>query len=252
LTHDLKSNRQLHILLAEDNPVNQKVAARILEKCGHAVTIVGNGRQAITALEHEHFDLVLMDVQMPEMGGLEATAAIRARDQTSGLHTIVIAMTAHAMKGDRERCLEAGMDSYIAKPIRASELVELVESSVNSPSAAVPKLENSLINVAALRKRAGGDMQLVREMVRLFFDQLPRLLSTLHTALTSRQLPEVERTAHTIRGMVSNFSSEGAALCAAEQLESGARSGNLHNAEEHLTDLEAELERLSAALRAFR
>ena len=118
---------RLHVLLAEDNAVNQKIACRFLEKEGHHVTLACDGRQALAAIDRENFDVVLMDVQMPEMDGFEATAAIRAQERGSGKHLPIIAMTAHAMAGDRERCLAAGMDNYIAKPISARELVELLE-----------------------------------------------------------------------------------------------------------------------------
>jgi CheY-like chemotaxis protein len=113
---------RLRVLLAEDNPVNQRLAVRLLEKQGHAVVIVGDGRQALAALEADTFDVVLMDVQMPEMDGVAATTALRQREQASGAHIPVLAMTAYAMKGDRERCLEAGMDGYLSKPIQPSEL----------------------------------------------------------------------------------------------------------------------------------
>ncbi|MFO7904051.1 MAG: response regulator [Pirellulaceae bacterium] len=121
-------SRPLRILLVEDSLVNQKLAVGLLEKHGHGVVVVNDGREAIDAWESEPFDLVLMDVQMPEMDGFEATAAIRSREKQTNTHTPIIAMTAHAMKGDRERCLDAGMDSYVAKPIRAKELLETIES----------------------------------------------------------------------------------------------------------------------------
>ncbi len=120
----------LRVLLAEDNPVNQLLASRLLEKRGHRVVVAANGREALAALEKESYDLVLMDIQMPEMDGLEATAAIREKEKGSGIHQPVIAMTAHAMKGDRERCLAGGMDGYLSKPIRLQELDELLEAYV--------------------------------------------------------------------------------------------------------------------------
>ncbi len=129
--HTLRENRrQLHILLAEDNPVNQVLAVRLLERRGHVVSVAGNGREALAALEKESFDLVLLDVQMPEMDGFETTKAIRVRERTTGAHLPIIALTARAMKGDQERCLAAGMDTYISKPIRASELFQVIEGLV--------------------------------------------------------------------------------------------------------------------------
>jgi CheY-like chemotaxis protein len=117
------------VLLAEDNIVNQRLAMRILEKAGYRVTVVNNGREALAELESRAFDLVLMDVQMPEMDGFEATAAIRTWEKVTGGHIPIIAMTAHALKGDEERCLQSGMDAYIAKPIRSADLLELVKGT---------------------------------------------------------------------------------------------------------------------------
>jgi CheY-like chemotaxis protein len=122
-----KQKRQLRILLAEDNAINQKIACHVLEKQGHHVTVAADGRQALSALDQAHFDVVLMDVQMPEMDGFETTGAIRARERGTGVHLPIIAMTAHAMQGDRERCIAAGMDSYISKPLAIKELIELLE-----------------------------------------------------------------------------------------------------------------------------
>jgi two-component system, sensor histidine kinase and response regulator len=121
-----RNDSALHILVAEDNAVNQRLAVRILEKEGHTIVVANSGVEALQALQQHDFDVVLMDVQMPEMGGFEATAKIRERER-SGTHTPIIAMTAHAMTGDRERCLEAGMDEYISKPIRAAALIGLLE-----------------------------------------------------------------------------------------------------------------------------
>jgi two-component system sensor histidine kinase/response regulator len=123
-----RTSMPLSVLLAEDNAVNQRLALRILEKQGHRVVVADNGKKALAAVETQKFDLVLMDVQMPEMDGLEATAAIRALERGTGDHLPIIAMTAHAMQGDRQWCLEAGMDAYISKPIRARDLLDVVES----------------------------------------------------------------------------------------------------------------------------
>jgi CheY-like chemotaxis protein len=126
--------RTVRVLLTEDNVVNQRVAVRILEKAGYSVITANNGREALEALQEQEFDLVLMDVQMPEMDGLEATTAIREKEKITGDHIPIVAMTAHAMKGDEARCLAAGMDGYISKPIRAHDLLELVEKHAHEDS----------------------------------------------------------------------------------------------------------------------
>jgi two-component system, sensor histidine kinase and response regulator len=129
----------LKILLAEDNLVNQKLAARLLEKRGHSVVVAGTGREALGALDNNHeFDVILMDVQMPEMDGFEATAAIREREKGSRNHLPIIAMTAHAMAGDRQRCLAAGMDGYISKPIRQQELIKEIDRLAPTALRSVP------------------------------------------------------------------------------------------------------------------
>jgi two-component system sensor histidine kinase/response regulator len=133
----------LRVLVAEDNAVNQRLATRLLEKRGHRVTVSGNGREAVEALANQTFDLVLMDVQMPEMDGFEATAAIRANEKHNGTHIPIIALTAHAMKGDKERCLGAGMDGYLTKPIRSQELDEILETYLARRTGTVPVPETA-------------------------------------------------------------------------------------------------------------
>jgi two-component system, sensor histidine kinase and response regulator len=129
--HSLRErNRSLHILLAEDNAVNQRVVVRLLEKRGYTLTVAADGKMALSALEKDRFDLVLMDVQMPGMDGFQATAAIRLKEKTTGTHIPIIAMTAHALKGDEERCLAAGMDAYVSKPVQLNELIETIEDQV--------------------------------------------------------------------------------------------------------------------------
>jgi len=129
-----RANKALKVLLAEDNPVNQHLAVRLLRKRGHQVVLADNGLEALSALEKQNFDLVLMDVQMPEMGGFEATAQIRQRERSTGAHIPVVAMTAHAMTGDREKCLAAGMDAYVSKPVRREELFATIENLFSAKS----------------------------------------------------------------------------------------------------------------------
>lgn len=133
--HTLREGKnRSRVLLAEDNVVNQTLAVRLLEKRGYTVSVVGDGRAALAALEKNSFDVVLMDIQMPDMDGFEATAAIRAKETSTGGHIPIIAMTAHALKGDQERCLSAGMDAYISKPIRTNELFATIESVIGNKS----------------------------------------------------------------------------------------------------------------------
>jgi CheY-like chemotaxis protein len=141
-THDLPTRppRPLKILLAEDNPVNQKLGQRLLEKRGHTVLLAENGRQALAALSNGSFDLLLMDLQMPEMDGIKATAEIRRMEQLTHYHLPIIAMTAHAMKGDRERCLDAGMDGYVTKPLNPKELWDEMDRLLTS-NEVIPPLE---------------------------------------------------------------------------------------------------------------
>ena len=144
--HDAREpGTSLRILLAEDNPVNQRLASRLLEKRGHSVVVAGNGREALEALEKEYFDLVFMDVQMPVMDGFEATAAIRKKEGDSGIHLPVVALTAHAMKGDREKCLAGGMDGYLTKPIQPQELDELLQSYI-ARRAETPEARESILS----------------------------------------------------------------------------------------------------------
>jgi two-component system sensor histidine kinase/response regulator len=131
------------VLLVEDNLVNQKLAMALLEKRGFGVTTVGDGKGVLAALQREPFDLVLMDIQMPEMDGFEATAAIRDAEKSTGKHVPIIAMTAHALKGDQERCLTAGMDAYVSKPIRSSELFETIARTLESYRELEPTADKS-------------------------------------------------------------------------------------------------------------
>jgi len=248
----LKSSRPLRVLLAEDNPVNQRLAVRIMEKWGHSVAVAGNGRKALETWESEPFDLVLMDVQMPEMSGLEATAAIREREKDSGRHTPIIAMTAHAMEGDREKCLEAGMDHYVTKPIDQKRLFEAVESFCAArPSSAsvVMKEPNQELNFdpnAAL-KRVDGDRELLKEVAGLFFEDTPRLMTDLRNAIQRGDGNALQRSAHTLKGSVSNFGAR-AASDAAASLEQMGRNGDFAKAPELFGRLELQINLLIPAL----
>jgi CheY-like chemotaxis protein len=257
------AGRSLRILLAEDNAVNKALAVRLLEKRGHRVVVAGNGRDALQALGQAglgRFDAVLMDVQMPEMDGFEAAAAIRASEKVTGTHIPIIAMTAHAMAGDRERCLAAGMDGYIAKPIRAAELFAEIERHLAQPTepaataAASAPSEPALVQVldrAALLERVEGDPTLLAEMVKLFSQDSLRLLAAIREGLGRNDARAVERSAHTLKGALNNLSATAAATAAAH-LEKLGCGGDLAGAKGACAALEQELERLKPALAEIR
>src|SRR5262249_16000396 len=209
----LASTRPLHILLAEDNSVNQLLAIRLLEKRGHRVTVTSNGQEALAALENDDFDVLLMDVQMPVMDGFEATAAIRERERLTGAHLPIVAMTAHAMKGDRERCLQRGMDGYVSKPLQASELHAAIEGVVSgglggvagpvtsqSSGQAIEGTGNApyTVDLAAALERTGGDMDLLRELAGVFCSDCPRLLAQVRAALDASDGKRLEEAAHAL------------------------------------------------------
>jgi CheY-like chemotaxis protein len=257
--HSLReARRKLRVLVAEDNVVNQELAVRLLEKHGHTVAVAGNGREALDALEKatsRGFDVVLMDVQMPEMDGLEATAAIRQKEKATGRHLPIIAMTAHALKGDRERCLAAGMDDYLAKPIQAKELLAAVEGAVlpavetRESVPAEPRPEEVLDRVTALA-RVDGDAKLLGELARLFLADTARLLSAVRQAVTRGDAKALEYAAHALKSSVGNFSAH-AAFEAAARLEMSGRQGDLTKSEPALLELEGEIERLKPVLEGF-
>jgi len=244
----------MRILLAEDNAVNQKLVESWLTKCGHTVCVVGNGRQALAALEQQRFDLVLMDIQMPDLNGFEATAAIRERDQRQGTHTLVIALTAHAMKGDRERCLEAGFDDYLSKPLRAARLFETVRRVTTPLPHETRESEVTTTQTppdrAELLERAGGDEELLRQIVELFLDSGPRYLEQLESALAQGDAAALQRAAHSLRGAASNFGAS--AVCThAQRLEMQGQSQNLALAGPTLRVLGESLEAFQKALRGL-
>ena len=243
----------LQVLIAEDNRVNRFVATRIFEKLGHQVTVARNGREALVAVQAGRFDLIAMDVQMAEMDGLEATKAIRAWEKTTGAHTPIVAMTAHAMKGDRERCLAAGMDSYISKPIRVRDLVQVIDQLI-SPlcSADVPRpataREDGVVDETAVLAGVDGDRQLLREVVRLFLADYPQRLVEIKDAIRRGDAGALWRAAHTLKGSVGNFAAT-RAFAAAQRMESVGKNGDFGGAaNEACATLESELALLGEQL----
>jgi CheY-like chemotaxis protein len=238
---DVPACKPLNILLAEDNVVNQKLFVRLLEKYGHQVTVAGNGREALEAWRAQPFDLILMDVQMPEMGGLEATTALRGEEQGTGRRIPILALTAHAMKGDRERCLESGMDGYLTKPLRAAELLETLAGLFPSPHTE-PVCDDSLI-----REGLGDDPSGRRELVDLFLEETPRLLAQLRDALARRDPHGLAQAAHSLKGSFLVFRGR-SAVRAAEFMEWLALGGTWEGADDACDRLERECVRLQAGL----
>jgi two-component system, sensor histidine kinase and response regulator len=242
---------RLRLLLAEDNAVNQRLAVSLLEKRGHQVVVAGNGREALAALDGRPFDAVLMDVQMPEMDGFEATAAIRAREAATGAHTPIIAMTAHALKGDRDRCLEAGMDAYVSKPLRPQELFEVLEALATAtdlagPAPAGPEPEPAAFDMAAALERVDGDAELLKELAGLFLGECPQRMAEIRQAIDQRDASKLHQAAHTLGGSVGNFGARAATL-AAQRLETDGRERDWDQAEKDWTALEEAISRLEPA-----
>ena len=243
----------LHILLAEDGLVNQKVATTFLEQRGHSVVVANNGKEAVAAFESQSFDVILMDMQMPEMDGFEATAVIRDKQKTMGNHIPIIAMTAHAMKGDRERCLDAGMDGYISKPIRKEVLYKNIEEIGSGSGELQTAQEDRVATDQVFDKeealdRAGGDMDILKELVEVFFEECPKLMDEIQNAMTSGDTTALRRAAHTLKGTADIFS----AKCVVEtslKIETMGRDANLDGVEEAWSDLEKEIKRVQPVLK---
>ncbi len=230
---ELPATRSLQILLAEDSYPNQRLALGILTKWGHQVTVANNGREAVTALENENFDLVLMDVQMPEMDGHRAATLIRQREAGTGRHVPIIAMTAHAMKGDREACLAAGMDDYVSKPIRQENLRRAIEKiNPTIPGSELPAGKEvsptpepaATLDWNAALESVGDDQELLRDVSAAIIQEVPGCLEQVEQAVRESDAALLRRAAHTIKGSLALF---GPTLTGelAERLEAVGKSG---------------------------
>jgi signal transduction histidine kinase/CheY-like chemotaxis protein len=261
----------LRILLAEDNPVNQKLALALLEKAGHRVALADTGAEAVAMWREHDYDLILMDVQMPVLDGLAATRQIRQQERPMGRHTPIVAMTANAMAGDREQCLEAGMDDYLSKPINRQELLAvLARQSANktagqpeppaetAPPRAIPanealdsqKADAEVVNKAELLSRLEGDEQLLLELIEVFQADSDSLLQQVSQAVSSQNAAELERSAHKLKGAVSIFGNE--ATQAALVLETMGRNREIGNAADALVELQKNMAALEKALNELR
>jgi len=255
LDEGLASRHPLRILLAEDNVVNQKLAIRLLEKLGYRADIVANGLEALEALERQTYDLLLSDVQMPEMDGLEATRQILGR-WPEGERPWIIAMTAEAMSGDRERCLEAGMNDYVAKPIRVDELVAAIKrtprrGSSDSGQEADPQTNGPVDEsvLARLADGTGGDAGFVSELIEQFVSDTPALVVAARAGLDAGDADEVRRAAHTLKSNAATFGAHQLAGRSRE-LEDAAKRGVLEDASARVDAMARELDIVRAALPA--
>jgi PAS domain S-box-containing protein len=220
--------RRARVLLAEDNLVNQRVARSMLERRGHDVTVVSNGAEALNAFAPGRFDVILMDVQMPVMGGFDATQAIRGREEREGGHVRIVALTAHVLQRDRERCLAAGMDGYLAKPIDRLDLFAAVE--LEPPAGAGLQRESSVgdditqFDENELMERLGGDGEVRQEIVAIFRHSTPELVAEIRMAIESRDLTRLKSAAHTLKGAAGNLSAKRLAALAMEIEQAGHAS----------------------------
>jgi CheY-like chemotaxis protein/HPt (histidine-containing phosphotransfer) domain-containing protein len=247
-------HRSRRVLLAEDNVVNQAVVAAIMRTHGHSIVTVDNGAQAVAAVLQSAFDVVLMDVQMPEMDGFEATAAIRHSEAGSDRHIPIIALTAHAMKGDRDKCLASGMDAYLSKPVHPRELLaaidELVADGDSAPvvvESVEPTEHERALDGVGVMDRIEGDVELLRELVALFNAEAVRTCAQLHTALDAGDARRVERLAHALKGSASNLGGVTVARIA-QTLEAMGRDNLLTGGTARLAQLDREIERLNREL----
>ncbi len=272
LKHSRPPERTLNVLLAEDTPANRKVVERVLNKRGHNVVSAGNGREAVDQFRLHSYDVILMDVQMPSMDGLQATEAIRACEVEHELseRIPIIAMTAHAMVGDRHRCLAAGMDDYISKPINIRRLIEIVESHGQKRQSIQPQSEQSMndnqsASMPAYRpndssdimdldralRRLDGDEGLLVDLIGFFLEDYPSLVVKMEESATANDAPSLERAAHSMKGLVANFDAS-IARDIAQQIETAAKQRELHGISNLINDLKSAASELAVNLERYR
>ncbi len=275
---DLKPNRPLeralNVLLVEDTPANRKVVERVLDKRGHNVVSASNGREAVDQFRQHSYDVILMDVQMPSMDGLQATEAIRAceEEHESADRIPIIAMTAHAMVGDRHRCLAAGMDDYISKPINIRRLIEIVESygqklhhgesrseqamnGKKKPSASTPTFHANevagMIDLDRALRRLDGDRGLLVDLIGFFLEDYPALVARMEESLATNDASSLERAAHGMKGLVANFDAMVAGEIA-QQIELAAKQREWDGVSDLVAELKLAVNELAASLERYR
>ncbi|HUL79995.1 MAG TPA: response regulator, partial [Vicinamibacteria bacterium] len=242
-----EGGRRLRVLVAEDNAVNQQVARGLLERAGHEAGVAANGREVLALLEREAFDLMLMDVQMPDLDGFETTAAIRERERATGGHLPIVAVTAHAMKGDAERCLEAGMDAYLAKPLHARALAAAIAGVLGSTPGPGPSPSAGVLDGALLLERVGGDRRALSALVRIFRTDSKKQIESIRKAIREKDAVALRGAAHALKGAVANFAAPGATETAG-RLQRMGEGGRLETAGEELARLEREIAAVLEAL----
>jgi signal transduction histidine kinase/DNA-binding response OmpR family regulator len=252
--------RHYHCLVVEDNLVNQKLVRKMLEVGGHTQELASNGREGVELAQSKHFDIVLMDIQMPEMDGLEATMTIRRAEAGTERHIPIIAMTAHVMPGDRERCLDAGMDGYLSKPVRIKDLLKAIDHYAGHRGSAFEEedAEQSQVsetggkrmgelNYSAALARVGGDADLLKELAGMFMDEYPRLMEQVRQSTKDGDAAGACNAAHQLKGLLAQFGAE-TARQAAYAVEQPARQGDLATINQNLAVLEAALRRMHPEL----
>ena len=242
----------LTVLLAEDNPVNQRLAIGLLEKHGHRVEVVGNGRDCVRRFQESTFDLILMDVQMPGMDGLEATRAIRELELDTYTRIPIIAMTAHAMSGDRERCLDAGMDDYLAKPIRMQELMHALGDNLDDSSILRQALveSSSLVDWKDAYETVGGDRELLCDLIQVFVEERENMMAQVWQGIQSGSPAQLRLSAHAMKGALNHLGATSVASIA-RKLEVLGESELVVGAEEWYRQLEQQTKQLTEELETF-
>jgi CheY-like chemotaxis protein len=225
--------------------VNRAVATGILEKLGHTLVHVPTGREAVEVFSDGAFDLILMDVQMPEMDGFQATRCIRELERTTGGRVMIAAMTAHAMAGDRERCLAAGMDDYVSKPLRKEDLVRVLDGVVSAEVGGADAA-TSLHSRQELLSQCDGDEELMGELVAIFHDNTPRIVQAIGEAVDQRDGPALAAHTHRLLGSLAAFGA-GSAGSLAQRLGKQGRENDFRGAKERFTELERETDKIYAA-----
>ncbi len=245
--------RGLRILVAEDNEFNQELVTSLLQKWGHAAVLAGDGKAALAAWEREPFDLILMDLQMPDMDGIAVTKAIRAKESATNTHVPIVALTAHAMRGDRERCLAGGMDAYASKPIRAVELFDVIARLLSLDVAGAKETQSpeeqpgAVFDLDTALAQVEGDRALLPRMVQSFLDHCPKMLGEIRDAVVRGDCAALKHASHKLAGAVVSFGAE-RAYQAALRLEELAGAGDLTGCQNAYPGLEEAVRHLQAAL----